>query len=79
MAKELETKKSDPEKVHEYMAKLKHPLIDVAELLREIILKTGREIGEEIKWNAPAFFYTRKMKPSNPKEYKRYLVIFNFY
>ena len=68
---------SDPEKVDAYMAKLKHPRADVVAALRKIILSTDREIGQEIKWNAPAFFYSGEMKPSDPKEYKRFIVVFN--
>lgn len=60
------------------MSKLKHPLADVAVALRKIILSTDSEIGEEIKWNAPAFFYSGEMKPSDPKEYRRYITVFNF-
>lgn len=61
------------------LEKIKHPLADVVIALREIILKTNPEIGEEIKWNAPAFFFTGEMKPFDPKEYKRYFVIFNLF
>jgi hypothetical protein len=73
------TKPSEPEKVDAYTAKLKHPLMDVVKTLRRIILSTNKEIGEEIKWNAPTFFYAGKMAPSDPKEYKRYIVVFNLY
>jgi hypothetical protein len=73
------TKPSEPEKVDAYMAKLKHPLANVVAALRRIILSTDREIGEEIKWNAPAFFYSGEMKPSDPKEYKRYIIVFNLF
>jgi hypothetical protein len=72
-------KPSEPEKVDAYMQGLKHPLADVVEALRRIILSTDREIGEEVKWNAPTFFYAGKMKPFNPKEYKRYIVVFNLH
>lgn len=72
------TKPSEPEKVDAYMRGLKHPLGDVVEALRRIILSTDRDIGEEVKWNAPAFFYAKEMK-LNPKEYNRYLVVFNLY
>ncbi len=65
------TKPSEPDKVDAYMQKLKHPLAEVVEALRRIILSTDTEVGEEIKWNAPPFFYTGAMKPFNPKEYKR--------
>jgi hypothetical protein len=76
---ELNTKASEPEKVDAYMSRLKHPLAKVVEDLRQIILSTDEEIGEEIKWNAPTFFYAGKMKPTNPKEYRRYIVVFNLF
>lgn len=75
----LLTKPSEPDKVDAYMQKLKHPLADVVEDLRRLILSTHQQIGEEIKWNAPSFFYSGEMKPFNPKEYKRYIVVFNLY
>ena len=52
----LATKESDPEAVDAYMQKLKHPLADLAAALRSTILAPDKRIGEEIKWNAPAFF-----------------------
>jgi hypothetical protein len=73
------TKPSEPAKVDAYMKALKHPLADVLAALRKIILKTDPAIGEEIKWNAPTFFYTGLMKPSDPKKYKRYLVVSNVF
>jgi hypothetical protein len=73
------TKPSESDKVDAHMKSLKHPLADVVEALRQIILKTDPNIGEEIKWNAPTFFYTGAMKPFNPKEYRRYLVVFNLF
>jgi len=76
---ELHTKASEPEKVDAYMSRLKHPLAKVVEDLRQIISSTDEEIGEEIKWNAPTFFYAGKMKPTNPKEYRRYIVVFNLF
>ncbi len=72
------TQISDSASVDKYMAKLKHPMKDAAEEIREIILAADKTIGEEIAWNAPSFFYTGKMKPFNPKEYKRFIVNFNF-
>ncbi|MEP7141944.1 MAG: DUF1801 domain-containing protein [Ferruginibacter sp.] len=72
-------KLSQTNKVNEYMLKLDHPLVEVIEALRQIILSTDKEIGEEIKWNAPCFFYTGEMKPFDPKEYKRYIIVFNLF
>src|SRR5262249_36271812 len=58
---------------------LDHPLKDVLGALRQVILETSPDIGEEIKWNAPTFFYSGELEPSDPKEYRRYLVISNFF
>ena len=74
---ELVTKASKSENVDAYVANLKHPLAQVVKNLRRIILSISNEIGEEIKWNAPTFFYAGPMKPTNPKEYRRYIVVFN--
>lgn len=72
-------KPTETGKVTEFMQNLEHPLVKVVEALRQIILRTDKEIGEEIKWNAPAFFYTGEMKPFDPKEYKRHIIVFNFF
>jgi hypothetical protein len=73
------TKPSEPDKVNNYMNNLKHPLKKVLEALRQIILSSDKEIGEEVKWNAPTFFFAGEMKPSDPKEYKRYLIVSNVF
>lgn len=79
MSKEtFTTEASAPEEVDAYMNQLKHPLHDVAQHLREIFMSADKRVGEKIAWNAPSFFYTGKLKPFNPKEYKRYIVVFNF-
>ena len=70
-------KSTDTAGVDAYLKNVQHPLLDVAKALRKIILKTDKSIGEEIKWNAPAFFYTGEMKPFDPKQYKRHIVVFN--
>jgi len=51
----------------------------VVEALRQLILSTDPEIGEEVKWNAPTFFYSGEMRSFDPKEYKRYLIVFNLF
>lgn len=79
MANERTTRKSDPEAVDAFLKCLKHPLVDLAKALRTTILTAAPGIGEEIKWNAPAFFFTGPMKPFDPKAYRRHLVVFNFY
>ena len=77
--KENTTKVSETAKVDEYMQGFEHPLKEVVEALRKLILATDMQIGEEIKWNAPAFFYTGEMEPFNPKEYKRHFIVFNLF
>lgn len=70
---------SEPGIVDDFLKKLHHPLKPVAEYLRTVILSADKSIGEGIYWNAPTFFFTGKMKDFDPKEYKRYIVGFNFY
>ncbi len=79
VARSKESRASEPAAVEAYMKKLVHPRADVAQAIRQMILGIDKSIGEEIKWNAPAFFYTGPMEPFDPKEYKRHLVVFNFH
>jgi len=70
---------SESEKVIAHIRKLESPLREVVEVLRKIFLNTDKEIGEQIKWNSPSFFYTGDMKPFNPKEYKRDIAAMNLH
>jgi len=76
---DLTTGISQPAMVDEFISNLKHPMVDVIKYLRSFILRINKTIGEGIYWNAPTFYYTGKMKPFNPKKYKRYIVGFNFF
>jgi len=71
--------KSGKETVTAYIQKLEEPTAAIVEAIRQIVLSTDPEIGEEIKWNAPSFYYTGQMKPFNPKEYKRYIIVMNLH
>ena len=73
------TQPSEPETVDAWMKTCKHPLKSLVTELRNILLAADQSVGETIAWNAPCFFYTGKLKPFPPKEYKRVLVVFNFY
>ena len=75
----LTTGSSETEAVDDYIKKLKHPLKDLVVELRKFVLSIDKNIGEGIYWNAPTFYYTGKMKPFNPKDYKRYIAGLNFY
>lgn len=67
----------DPQAVSALIRKLEPMQASLIEDIRQIVLSTDREIGEQIKWNSPSFFYTGEMKPFNPKEYKRDIVVIN--
>jgi len=75
----MSTKASKPGEVDAYMKSLKHPMKSVAEELRAIILNSDSAIGEEIKWNAPAFFYMGEMAEFDPKKHKRHVAVFNLF
>jgi hypothetical protein len=74
------TKLADSENlVTAYIQKLEPALAEIIETLRQIILSTDTAIGEQIKWNSPSFYYTGEMKPFDPKEYKRDIVVINIH
>lgn len=70
---------TDQERVTEYIGKMPPAPAKMIETLRKIILSVDPEIAEQIKWNSPAFHYTGEMKPFDPKEYKRDIVVLNLY
>ena len=70
---------SDTEQVTAHIKKLEPAIAKIIETLRKIILSTDKEIGERIKWNNPSFYYTGEMKPFDPKEYKREIIVMNLY
>src|SRR6478735_7476307 len=73
------TKLTDIEQVTKHIQKLDKSIAPTVEALRQIILNTDKEIGERVKWNNPSFYYTGEMKPFDPKEYKREIIVFNLY
>lgn len=72
-------KLTDTEQVTAYIKKLDPSFGKIIETIRQIILSTDKEIGERIKWNNPSFYYTGEMKPFDPKEYKREIIVFNLF
>lgn len=67
----------DPESVTAFIQKLEPDFAKMIEAIRKLILASDKIIGEQIKWNSPSFFYTGEMKPFDPKEYKRDIVVLN--
>ena len=72
-------KLTDTEQVTALIKKLGPSFGKIIETIRQIILKTDKVIGERIKWNNPSFYYTGEMKPFDPKEYKRDIIVMNLF
>lgn len=70
-------KHSGSEQVSQFITDSQHPLKDLMQEIRDIILATDITISEHIKWNAPAFYYNAEMAAFDSKEYKRDIVVFN--
>ena len=73
------TKLTGSDAVSAYVADLDETAGPIVQKLRQIVLSTNPEIAEEIKWNAPSFYYTGEMRPFNPKEYKQYIIVMNLH
>jgi hypothetical protein len=72
-------KLTDTQQVTAHIKKLDPSASKIVLALRKIILSIDKEIGERIKWNNPSFYYTGEMKPFDPKEYKREIIVFNLF
>jgi hypothetical protein len=68
---------NDTESITAYIQQLEPGFAAIVEAIRQLILSSSKEIGEQIKWNSPSFFYQGEMKPFDPKEYKRDIVVIN--
>jgi hypothetical protein len=77
--KEKAVKPSNSELITAHIQKLDPVLGGIVQTIRDIILSTDAEIGEEIKWNNPSFYYTGEMKPFDPKEFKRQIIVMNLH
>jgi hypothetical protein len=77
MAKAI--KLSDEEQVTQNIKKLDPAFGKIIDTIRKIILSADPSVGERIKWSNPSFYYTGEMKPFDPKEYKREIVVFNLF
>jgi hypothetical protein len=68
---------SDQEQVSKLIQQLDKSFAEVVEALRQVILSADAEVGEQVKWNSPSFYFTGEMKPFDPKEYKRDIAVMN--
>ena len=68
-----------PEKVSEFIQALEPQLAKLVQAIRDVVINVDKAIGEQIKWNSPAFFYQGEMKAFDAKEYKRDLLVINLH
>jgi hypothetical protein len=73
------SKLTDREQVDELISKLDAEIKTTVQTIREVILATDPEIAEQVKWNSPSFYFTGEMKPFDPKEYKRDIMVCNIH
>lgn len=73
------SKLTNEEQVAEYLQKLNPALAETINFLRKIVLAVDKEISEHIKWNSVSFYYSGEMKPFDPKEYKRDILVLNIH
>lgn len=63
--------------IAELIKALPAPAAKAVNYLRKLVLAVDPEIAEHVKWNSPAFYFAGEMKPFDPKEYKRDLIVTN--
>lgn len=66
---------NDSKGVNQFIENLGGDFSILVHEIRKTILGADNSIDEYIKWNSPAFFYNGDMKPFDPKEYKRDLIV----
>jgi hypothetical protein len=69
----------DSAAVGSFIDKLEAPLQAAVRELRAVILGAHHRVGERIKWNHPAFYYTGPMEPFDAKTYAREIAVFNLF
>lgn len=72
-------KLNEAEKVSQHIDQIDPAIRNSISYLRSFILAIDPEIGEQIKWNSPSFYYKGEMKPFDPKEYKRDILVCNLH
>lgn len=65
------------QEVTAHIEKLDPSIASLVNDMRLFILSIDASISEEVKWNSPSFYYNGEMKPFNPKEYKRDILVMN--
>ncbi len=71
------TYENDSKAVTDFITKLDADFAKLVQSIRNALLEIDQNVDEHIKWNSPSFFYKGEMKPFDPKDYKRDLVVIN--
>ena len=77
MAKE--THIDSPQLVSGYIQKLESNVGKLVEAIRKSLLVLIRKLGNISNGMRQAFFYKGEIKPFNPKEYKREIIVMNLF
>ena len=68
---------SDAASVDAHIARLPKNQVTLVQAIRKVILSSSKQIGEHIKWNAPAFFYLGEIENFDAKKYDRDIIVMN--
>ncbi len=69
----------DAAAVEAFIAKLDAPIDAAVREIRTLIVGADHHVGERIKWNHPAFYFTGGMPQSDPKQFLREIAVFNLF
>ena len=67
---------TNPE-VSAWLDELDHPLIDVIQAVRTVILEADDRMSETIKWKSPTFMFEGNLASIDPKAKKHVSVLFH--
>ncbi|WP_276483131.1 DUF1801 domain-containing protein [Paraflavitalea pollutisoli] len=62
--------------VDEFIQAQEGSVVNTLKALRKLLLSI-KGVGEQVKWNSPAYYYTGEMKAFDAKDYKRDLAVVN--
>ena len=63
--------------VDDWMDASTHPLLDVIEAVRKVVLAADKRVGECIKWKSPTFTYEGNIASINPNTKKKVSLMFH--
>lgn len=64
--------------VEDWFQATDHPLADVMQYIRDVILKADPRIEETIKWKSPSFMFKGNIASFNPRTKKHVSLMFHY-